>query len=235
MKTILNILSGLFLLMISCNSRSTTTRDRKYYIESKPSFFELRHGDWLTNKWIRKPENLLAIHETFKKFGYTKLIPNRLLYESPFIIQNIYINQSGGQLLDSLEITYNQTDIKGKYFREFWQRRKAEKNDSIVYVIIKDINFTIKTGLTSHKANSALVNDTLMQLLKIDYKTDDLTEQLARQDFEALRQLGFHQSAYNILFETYRYQDLKWNRDSLEKTLKQSDKFTYPWFQDETK
>ena len=113
MKTTLNILTGLFLLLTSCNN--STTDDRKNYVESEPTFFELRNGDWLTNKWIRKPESLLKIHETFKKVGYMNLI------------------------------------------------------------------------------------------------TD------------------------NLLFETYKYQDLKWNKDSLATSLKQSDKFIYPWFQDNTK
>ncbi len=232
MKTTLYILTGLFLLLTSCN---LTSEERKNYVESEPTFFELQNGDWLTNKWIRKPENLLTVHETFKKFGYTKLIFDHLLNDNPFYIQEIYISQTGRDLLDSLEVTYKLTDIQGKYFREFWQRRKAEKNDSVVYIIIKDINSAIRTGLTSQDANPYLVNDTLFQLLQIEYRSDSLTEQFARKDFETLRQLGFHQSAYNMLYEITRYQDLKWNRDSLAKTLKQSGKFIYPWFQDDTK
>lgn len=233
MKTTLNIFIGLFLLLTGCYN--LTTDDRNYYVESEPTFFDLRNADWLTNKWIRKPQNLLTVHETFKKFGYTKLIPEHLLNDNPFIIQDIYINRSGRHLLDSLELTYNKIDIQEEYFREFWQRRKAEKNDSVVYIIIKDINTAIKKGLASQNANHAFVNDTLTQLLQIEYRTDSLTEQLARQDFETLRQLGFHQSAYNLLFETYRYQDLKWNRDSLKKTLIQSKSFINPWFSDDTK
>ena len=233
MKTTLKILTGLFLLLTSCNN--STTDDRKNYVESEPTFFELRNGDWLTNKWIRKPENLWTVHETFKRFGYSKLILDHVLNDNPLIIQDIYIKRPGRQLLDSLELTYNQTDIQGKYFREFWLRRKAEKNDSVVYVIVREINLAIKKGLTSQEANPALINDTLTKLLQIDYRPEILTEQLARQDFETLRQLGFHQSAYNLLFETNKYQDLKWDRDSLEKTLTQSKRFIYPWFQDDTK
>jgi hypothetical protein len=237
MKTTFNILTGLFLLLTSCNN--STTDDRKNHVESEPTFFELRNGDWLTNKWIRKPENLLTIHETFKKFGYSNIISDNLLFNNPLIIQDIYINKKGSQLLDSLELTFNQKDIKEKYYREFWQRRKAEKNDSIVYQIIKDINYAFKYKLSSSelsmKANDKLVNDTLLNLLQIEYRTDSLTEQLAKNDFQTLRRLGFHQSAYNLLFETYKYQDLKWNRDSLVKPLKKSNKFIYPWFQDDTK
>lgn len=237
MKTTLTTLTGLFLLLASCNI--ATTDNRKNYIESTPTFFELRHGDWLTNKWIRKPENLLAIHEAFKKVGYFKLISQNQLFSNPLIIQDIYINRTGNHLLDSLELTYHQASIKDKYYSEFWARRKAEKNDRAVYMIIRDINFAIKSKMSSaqlsENSNANLVNDTLFNLLQIEYRTDSLTEQLARQDFETLRRLGFHESAYNILFETYLYQDLNWDRDSLEKTLKPSDKFIYPWFQDDTK
>lgn len=233
MKKTLNILTALLLLLTSCNS--STTDNRKDYIESEPTFFDLRNGDWLTNEWIRKPENLLTVHETFKKFGYTKLIPEQFLTDNPFIVKDIYINRPGRQILDSLELTYNQTDIQVKYFREFWQRRKAEKNDSVVYFIIRDINAAITPGLNSQRTSEAFVNDTLTQLLQIQFRTANLTEQLARKDFETLRKLGFHQSAYNLLFETYKYQHLKWDRDSLVKTLTQSDKFIYPWFQDDSK
>jgi len=237
MKTIYSILTGLLFLLTSCNN--LTTNNRKNFIESEPTFFDLRNGGWLTNNWIRKPENLLTIHETFKKVGYMNLITDNLLFDNPLIIQDIYINKQASHLLDSLELTYNQLDIKDKYYREFWQRRKVEKNDSAVYIIIKEINFAIKnkmgSGVLSLNTNPKLVNDTLANLLQIEYRTDSLTLDLAQQDFETLRLLGFHQSAYNLLFETYKYQDLNWNRDSLVKTLNQSDKYICPWFQDNTK
>jgi hypothetical protein len=84
------------------------------------------------------------------------------------------------------------------------------------------------SGGLSITANPKLVNDTLANLLEIEFRTDSLTKLQVQQDFETLRQLGFHQSAYNLLFEPYKYQDLKWNKDSLERTLKQSDKFNLP-------
>ena len=238
MKTrILSAIMGLFLLLTSC--KESTTENTKNYIESKPSFFELRNGNWLTNQWIRKPENLVKIHETFKKFGYSNLISENLLFDNPLIIQDIYINKKGSQLLDSLELTFNQKNIKVNYYREFWQRRKVEENDSIVYQIIKDINNTYKNKVNSAElslnANNKLVNDTLISLLKIEYSPDNLTEQLAKKEFETLRYLGFHQSAYNLLYEKHKYQNLKWNRDSLAKSLKNSEKFIYPWFEDDTK
>ena len=39
------------------------------YKETHTSFFDLAHGDWTSDKWVRKPENLKMLNETFKKFG----------------------------------------------------------------------------------------------------------------------------------------------------------------------
>lgn len=236
MKTTLNILTGLFLLLTSC--KNSTTDDRKIYVESEPTFFELRSGDWLTNKWIRKPENLLTIHETFKKVGYNNIL-GHLLSDNPVIVQDIYINKKGYHLIDSLVLTYKNRDEGTKYYKEFWARREKEQNDSTVFAILSDIQYSFKAKLSSAvlqlNADNSKLNDTLRQLLEIEFRYDTLTNELALQDFETLKRLGFHQSAYNLLFENYRYQDLKWNRDSLVTTLKQSDKFIYPWFQDDTK
>ena len=236
MGTTLKILTGLILLLTSCDN--TVTADRKNYVESEPTFFELRNGDWLTNKWIRKPENLLTIHETFKKVGYNNLIGS-ILSDNPVIVQDIYINKKGYNLVDSLVLTYNERDKGAKYFKEFWERREKEKNDSAVFVILRDIQYSYKTKMTSGvlqiQADSSKLNDTLKTLLEIEYRNDTLTTDLALKDFAALRELGFHQSAYNLLFERYKYQDIKWNRDSLVKTLKQTDKSITPWFRDDTK
>jgi hypothetical protein len=236
MRTTLYIFIGLFLLLTSCNN--STNEDRLNYIESEPTFFQLRNGDWLTNKWIRKPENLLAIHETFKKVGYNNLIGS-ILSDNPVIVQDIYINKKGYNLVDSLVLTYKQRDKGTKYFQEFWARRESEKNDSAVFVILSDIQYSYKTKMTSSvlqlQADNSKLNDTLKTLLQIEYRNDTLTTDLALKDFAILRQFGFHQSAYNLLFESYKYQDIKWNRDSLVKTLKPTNTVIFPWFQDDTK
>lgn len=229
------IFIGLCVFLTSCNS---STETRKSYIESKPSFFELHNGKWLTNKWIRQPENLFRIHETFKKVGYNKILGS-LLSDDELIVQDIYIKKRGYQLIDSLILTYKQPDKGTLYFNEFWARRKKERNDSAVFIILKDIQYSYRSKLSSAdlqlSANDSEINDTLRQLIEIEFPNDTLTEKTALNDFETLRKLGFHQSAYNLLFETYKYQDIKWDKDSLEKTLKQNDKFIYPWFIDDTK
>jgi hypothetical protein len=236
MKTTLNILTGLILLLSSCSN--TTTEERIIYVESKPTFFELHNGDWLTNEWIRKPENLLTIHETFKKVGYNNIL-GEILSENPIITQDIYINKNGYNLLDSLVLTYKHGDTGTKYYKEFWERREKEKNDSAVFAILSDIKYSYKSKLASadlqRHADNSKVNDTLRQLLEIEFRYGTLTNKLAGQDFETLRYFGFHQSAYNLLFEKYKYHNITWSIDSLEKTLTHSEKHTYPWFVDDTK
>ncbi|HLP96532.1 MAG TPA: hypothetical protein VK168_20965 [Saprospiraceae bacterium] len=223
------------LFITGCNGPSEYNRGP--FIESKPSFFDLRHGDWLTNPWIRKPENLLSIHETFKSIGYPKILGNQLA-NNPVIVQDIYINKYGYNLLDSLVLTYRQRERATKYYREFWTRREKEQNDSVVFIILSDIQYACKEkanaeALQQH-TNHSIVNDTLKSLLEITYQNTPLTPAQALQDFNTLRQLGFHQSACNLLFESYKYQDIPWNRDSLVRTLTPSGSVVYPWFGDDT-
>lgn len=236
MKKIVCILITLTL----CVSCKKAPKDNQInYIESTPSFYHLRNGSWLKNEWIRKPRNLLMLHETFKKFGYMNIIPNDLLFDKPLIIRDIYIQKSAYQLLDSLELSYKNAAIKEKYYKEFWKRRETEGNDSIVYLIIKDINYAIKnkkdTTILSRNSNPNLINDTLLQLLKIEYRKKDLTNQVALKDFETLKTFGFHESANNLLFNMYQYQNILWNKDSLASTLIESDQYIAPWFANDTK
>ncbi len=150
-----------------------------------------------------------------------------------FLIRDVYIKKNFIQFFDSLEITYNLDSIGSKYFREFWNRRRNENNDSIVFEIVKDINLIGKQKIIMH--NQTFVNDTLHDLLKIQFRYDTLTNELAKQDFETLKKYGFHESAYNLLYERYSYNDIDWNRDSLVETLDTVTNYVGAWFEDNTK
>lgn len=227
----------LFLLFVACCDVGSQERT-PCYIESRPTFFDLRHGDWLANKWIRRAENLLTIHETFKKFGYHHLL-GTLLTDNPVMIQGIYIKKEGFVLIDSLEETFAQPESAPKYYREFWARRRKEGNDSIVHLILKDIILSTQSKLgeftLAMTADSTRWNDTLLHLLGIEFRYDSLTNELACEDFETLKRFGFHQSAYNLLYESPTYDKINWNRTELETTLVKSDTFNYPWVPDTNK
>lgn len=62
-----------------------------------------------------------------------------------------------------------------KYFREFWNRRIREKNGSIVFEILKEIENELYKKEKS-EINEALVNDTLKNLLRIYQMTPTSNE-----------------------------------------------------------
>ena len=236
MKTRIYILTISLLTLFSCSESDKKTRD--YYVESQPTFFDLKHGDWITNDWIRKPKNLKMIHETFKRFGYMDLIGSQL-NENPLIIQGIYINNKPYNLIDSLIIAFDNKELEVKYYREFWLRREKEKNDSLVYTILKDIQHSYKSKLSSYELSNSsereLVNDTLLQLLEIEYPKQTLTTEIALKNFERLKELGFHESAYNLLYERTEYSEIGWDREQLKEKLKITENYVYPWFEDNEK
>lgn len=226
----------LFAFMLMGCADSHKTEQPVSYLENTPSFFALRHGDWTTNRWIRDPENLLTIHETFCKIGYINLIPEELLEGDVFLLEGLYIQKNGQHLLDSLEWSYHRHDVEDPYYSSFWKRREAEGNDSIVHIIIRDINEALRhrdEPETCHRtAQEKWVNDTLFELLQIEYRNAPITEETGLLNFEVLRRLGFHQSAYHLLYEYDQYMDLNWNRDSLAAALTPHSEFIYPWFPD---
>jgi len=226
------IINILILSLISCSEKQK--KKPEFYIENRTSFFDLRNSDWTKNEWIRETENLKAIHETFKKFGYDKLEKLIDKYDNEFLIQGIYIKKNFDNLLDSLELTYQSKKKQNKYYTEFWKRRKAEKNDSIVYEIIKEIN-SQKVNKEKLSFTDKFVNDTLVDLLKIEFDNNDLSIKKAEKDFADLKKYGFHQSAYHLLYERYEYYDLQLDRENMKTGLTKSKDFIYPWFQDNTK
>lgn len=98
------------------------------------SFLHLRFGYDKSNKWIRKPENILMLHETFKKIGYKNLLSTRD-WESDWNWW-LDIKKSPKDMIDSLEITYSNYQESPKYYREFWQRRVEDKNTETVYRVV---------------------------------------------------------------------------------------------------
>jgi hypothetical protein len=197
-------------------------------VENKISFFGLNHSDWTKSNWIRKPENLKMIHESFKKFGYEKLESKIYKNENLFIANGIYIKRNFENVMDSLQLTYNKPEMQTKYYAEFWNRRKAEENDSIVYEIIREFN-SLKSEKKRLNYENQFVNDTLIDLFKIEFDNDNLNSEKAKSDFYTLKKYGLHQSAYNLLFERAEYSELELDRENLKKELTIAMEFTYLW------
>jgi len=226
------IILVILIMTISCKSNKSDSNLINYR-ETKTSFFDLAHGDWTKNSWIRKPENLKMVNETFKMIGYLNLIPTDFISSNEFLIRDVYIKKNFFKLFDSLQITYGLDTIESKYYRDFWERRRLEKNDSMVFAIVKDINLITKQKIIPFCPKCA--NDTLYDLLRLQFRTDSLTNELATQDFQTLKKYGFHQSAYNLLYERADYMDIKWKKDSLVMTLDTSSNYSGAWIDDNTK
>ncbi len=109
----------------------------------------------------------------------------------------------------------------------------------MVYAILNDIQYSYKSKLSSQELSTnsdrELVNDTLLQLLEIEYPKQTITTELAIKHFEILKEFGFHESAYNLLFERTEYSKIRWNRELLKGKLKTTKNYVYPWFEDNEK
>ena len=222
----------LILLFISCVDIEKSKSES--YVEYKTSFFDLRNSDWTENKWIRKTENLKTIHESFKNFGYDKLEKLIFKRDNEFVIQEIYIKKNFENIMDSLQLTYNKPEKQTKYYAEFWNRRKTEKNDSIVFEIIREFN-SMKAEKRQLNYENKFVNDTLVDLLKIEFNNENLNLEKAKSDFNVLKKYRLHQSAYNLLYERPEYFEIDLDRKKLEKELTKTKEFEEAWLIDNAK
>jgi hypothetical protein len=204
------------------------------YVEKGFSFYDPFNEDFTLNQWTREPKNIRTLHETFKKYGYSKIFSEYDLTSNPCMIWS-YINKPCLTLIDSLILTYPKADQSPKYYQEFWKRRSEEKNDTTVYAVLKEV----KTELIDKKGvrfNGKLTNDTIYNLIKIKFRKPE-TEDEAVGNFDYLIKVGLHQSAYNLLFETMWYDDLAWDKDKLGQKLKVDAAFctASPIIDDDTK
>lgn len=203
-------------ILVSCG-RPTETPKNFCYMEKRLSFLDPFDEDFTLQEWIRKPENIRILHETFKKYGYSKLFLEDDLTSNPCMIWS-YVNKPCSTLIDSLILTYPEADNAPKYYQEFWRRRIAEQNDTTVYEVLREVR-SAWMDKKSLRFNNALTNDTIYSLLRIKLKKPE-NEDEATRNFDYLTEVGLHLSAYNTLFETTWYSDLKWDKDKLKEKLK---------------
>jgi hypothetical protein len=206
------------IILLGCGKKSDTTNNLNY-IESRLSFYDPADPDFTFNTWIRNPKNIKIVHETLKDFGYQNLYTEFELHDSPCQIFGIekYVLKPCNILVDSLLITYGNHRMSTKYFKEFWERRIKEGNDSIVHEVLKEIKIEL-FNLGEIKTRKYYVNDTIKNLLRIYLKTPTSDDQAIR-DFRFLKSIGLNLSAHNLLYEWTPYENVKWDRKILDKEL----------------
>ena len=112
------------ILILSSCGNSNEKKVIPNFQENDLSFLHLRFGYDKSNKWIKNPDNILILHETFKKIGYNNLISNDEWKDD----WNWWLDvkKSPKHLIDSLEITFENYQEAPKYYREFLERRNKE-------------------------------------------------------------------------------------------------------------
>ena len=219
-RSLKQVIVGLTILIIgitSCQSDKKSLAKNKHYVETDLSFFKPDDKDFGRSTWIRSTNNIKIAHETFKKVGYKRLLNNHF-YQADWcwILGNV--DKPCDEIIDSLLITFDCETTSAKYYREFWNRRKTEQNDSIVFSVLREVwgilyNDSIRTY------DEKLVNDTLFNLIEIKEFEFSMTKAKARDNFNYLKRIGLHNSAYNLLFERYGYYDVEWNEEELSRSL----------------
>lgn len=213
------IVSILIIVFASCGQKTEIENQTHFsrYIESELPFTDLFNYRIKDNSWIRNNSNILTVHETFKISFYKKYLTPENIDQKPFVVGGLYYNISLRTKIDSLLITYPDYDNASKYYQEFWKRRKSEKNDSIVNVVLTEVSQIIEGK--DIPIRDSYVNHTFQKMIDICSDFESMNEEKALDHFNFLKANNMHQSAYNLLYESFFYDDLPLNRDSLENGL----------------
>lgn len=175
--------------------------------------------------WVRQPQNLKIVYYTVCKIGFEKFV-SKSGYDSPMNFKDSFGGMSPhewegmtlSQVVDSLLVTYIAKDDTPSYFVKFWTRRKAEKNDELVYSILNKI----KTTYSSEPMKTVVKesNDTIESLLKFDLRlqqyNNNPTKDFLTEYFNFLRSIGLNHSAYNLLQDRFPN---NFDLDSINKVL----------------
>jgi hypothetical protein len=206
------------IILFGCGQKGDNV-DNLDYVESRLSFYDPADPEFTLNTWIRNPRNIKTAHETLRDFGYRNLYTEFELHDSPCQIFGIdkYVLKPCNVIVDSLLLTHGNHGQATKYFKEFWERRIKEGNDSIVYEVLKEIKIELFNG-EEMKVREYYVNDTIKNLLRIYLKTPSSDDQALR-DFRLLKSIGLNLSAHNLLYEWTPYENVKWDRELLDKEL----------------
>jgi hypothetical protein len=196
------------------------------HVDSKNGYFDLvKSSKWggidsyLTNRspldWIRKPENILIVHNTIKNIGYQRFISDSIFntamrFQDDFggMRRHDWEDLSISQILDSLIDSYYDIKPDTNYFKKFWDRRTYEKNDKILICVFKDIKVIYNQSFkTDCKETNDAINDTIARLLNFDLQLQDFngtpTTEFLWDYFDYLKSIGLNHSAYNLVIEKY--------------------------------
>jgi hypothetical protein len=213
---------------------SQETNEAPYFAETELSFKSLKDNFDISNTWIRKPKNILMIHETIKSVGYNKIL-NHLNWEQRGSLQ-INNSRSLKVLIDSLALTFDSQNPP-QFYREFWQRRKKEGNSYIVHKVLTEIKAIAAGEIQDPIIAPQYLNDTLKHLTEFEI-LDSLSSTEVNSYLRYIISIGLHQSAWNVRSgDNYKFDNIIWETEPhvIYEQLKISEGYTHPWIIDNTK
>lgn len=152
-----------------------------------------------------------------KKF-YKNHLTSEVLDRKPFVDGELYYNNTLRTKIDSLIYYYPENQLAPKYYKEFWLRRSTENNDSTVFIVLTEIQQILKGN--SVGGRQQYIDPTFGQMIQImlDWQ-NKVDEQTALRHFDFLKKNNLHQSAFNLLYENFVYDNLELDREQLRTTL----------------
>ena len=213
------------LFFIACVNKEVD--EIPHFKEKTLSFGFLQEGYNPSNKWIKDPQNIEMLHETFKSVGYTQILEH-LNWKEDWTLQ-IDNTRSLENLIDSLHLSYDNYSIAPKYYREFWQRRIKESNDQVVYKVLSEIKAIGFGQEEFQNLNTQLVNDTLKYLTEVEL-LDSITTQQAQSFLDYLVKTGMHESAFNVRSgDNSKFRDITWESEQIYEKLTITKEYMKPW------
>ena len=175
--------------------------------------------------WLRAPNNLSDFFDVTKKIGLERLLTkeeyNQVLDEESYW-GYAWKGKSLNMIVDSLLLTYLDEHQKENYYSLFWERRRAEKNDEVVFNILNQTKTFYTKGVID--INEDINRNDLYELLFFNINLNDEKDSVNLQKmtieyFDVLKSNGLEHSAYNLIFETDYHQFVQEKEDSLLQTL----------------
>ena len=173
------------------------------YLEAIVDFRQF--GAYSKNDWIRKPENLKNVYASLKQIGLKRFISQKEFNKPLFTdhwVETSWANKSLNQITNNLIQSYSDTIGIDSYYLEFWNRRKADNNASIVLQILTDIKNTYESDVSTEKLNWNS-DTTIKGLLEFEVRlkeSDSLTKKKINTDYHKyLKNIGLYSSANNLV------------------------------------
>lgn len=189
------------------------------------------HGSPLKDvDFLRDSSTLKIVHETIKNIGYDQFLSKESFVEKSYRFddkclswkrKNDSINYSLQDINDTLIYSYHLSSQKDDYYQDFWNRRKKEGTDEMVFEILCDLQkyYQDKDVAVQNK----FVNDTLQNMLQYDlqYQQADSTKKgsVLVELYDYLNQIGLKHSAYNLIFLNSATEHIGLDREKIWEAL----------------